>query len=298
MKPRRLGAGAFALALAGVLVAIGCASRLALRDIAFVAHRGVVPVLDKRKHATRGLTCLDCHDGARTRPDAGMPDRAFCMVCHEVIAEHEAALAPGGELFDDEGRAKWEVRSAVPEGVTFSHATHAASQTCEECHGDIEGGEFGLVDLAGTYENCRRCHTQDALEGECRLCHISIAADRRPHSHDAAWATAHGWQVRSGGMSRIDSGCTQCHNESYCVKCHSEERPANHTVFWSRAGHSLAASIDRERCAACHTEDRCIRCHMSAPVLPGWHPTGKCDSCHTGLDAHVFATDNCSFCHR
>ena len=316
LRRRRLVTGALLLAGWGALVVIGCVARLTLSDIASVPHARVTPVLRMGAdgHGKRGVDCVDCHEGAKTEDRAGMPDRNLCMLCHEEVDEAKEKLALGGPLFDPEGKPKWKVLSSVPTGVLFSHAKHTgtrrsgrlrgaddAALDCAECHGDIAREEYALAELAGKFVNCQRCHALQASSGDCSFCHSALDEGALPHSHDAAWPRAHGRQVRdSGGLDTADETCGSCHRTSYCLSCHQEEAPRDHTIFFTRAGHGLAADIDRERCGACHLEDRCLRCHLGGtPPRPPGHPAATaCTTCHSGTKGHVLLTDNCLLCHK
>ena len=304
LKPGRLIAGGLLLAAGGALLAIGCVATLTLSDISFVPHAGATPVLKMgiEGHGKRGVECIDCHEGAKKEDRAAMPERDFCQICHEELEEHKDKHALGGPIFDAEGRPKWTVVS-LPEGVIFSHAKHTETLDCAECHGDIEHDQYSLVDLAVSFQNCRRCHLDEVSYGECTYCHSALDENSLPHSHDPArgnWLRRHGRQFRDlGGLDTVGETCNSCHSNSYCVSCHREEKPRDHTMFFTRAGHGLAADIDRERCVACHTEDRCVRCHLDgATPRPPAHPAVNCQLCHTGFRSHVVLTANCMMCHR
>lgn len=304
LKRRRLVVFGSLLAGGTILLAMGCAlgtlGRLTLSDIRSVPHSGVKASLRMGHHGKRGVDCIHCHAGAKKEDRAGIADRKFCMICHEEVDQAKEKFVPGGPFFDKEGRPKWKVVTALPAGVIFSHVKHTKTRDCAECHGDIAHDKYGLVDLAVKYDNCRRCHRAEESFGDCARCHSALEKSRRPHSHDSRWRRYHGGQVRDmGGLDSVDEACNSCHSTSYCVNCHKQEEPRDHTVFFARAGHGLAADIDRERCAACHMQDRCVRCHLAgAAPRPVGHPAVNCGTCHTGLRRHVVLTDNCMLCHR
>ncbi len=307
LKPGRLMRDALLFAAGGALLVIGCFAELVLSDLAYVPHTGITAVLKMEEHVERGIGCVDCHAGAKKEERAGMPKREFCVDCHEDVDKPEVKKkhAPGGPIFDAEGKPKWTTVTTLPEDVNFSHAKHTEAHGCDECHGDIEHGECGLVDLAAKFDNCRRCHRDEDLFGNCAHCHSTFDKATRPHSHDREWQRTHGLQVRHmGGLDLADRTCGSCHPTSDCLSCHQEERPRDHTIFWTRAGHGLVADIDRERCMACHTEDRCIRCHLDgAPTRPAPHPVSSCTrpGCHVVTPAGhgaLMVTDNCMLCHK
>ncbi len=301
LRPGRLVRAASLFVAIAILLGVGCAlGTLTLSDIGFVPHTGVKPVLKMGKHLKREITCLNCHEGAKKKDRAGMPGRKLCMICHEEVKEGKEKFVLGGPIFDAEGKPKWPVAAVLPPGVVFSHVNHTKTRECAECHGDVAHDQYAMVDLATKFLNCRRCHLKEESSGSCAYCHSALEKSSRPHSHDRRWRRAHGRHVRDvGGLDSVDETCNSCHSTSYCVGCHKKEAPRDHTVFWNRAGHGLAADIDRERCAACHTQDRCVRCHLTnSPVRPPAHAMSNCGLCHLGLRRHVMMTDNCMLCHR
>jgi len=259
------------------------------------------------EHAQWGAECTDCHLGSKSEPEAGLPDHKACLRCHEGL-EDAGRFALGGEFFTADGSPKWKVVCVLPPNVTFSHAKHAGFD-CAECHGDIEQDDYSVGDLAAKFANCRRCHGRDEAAGRCSRCHATLEKSKRPHSHGSRWPRGHGMRVRdTGGLGVADRVCRQCHSPSYCVSCHKEEKPRDHTIFWVRAGHGLAADIDRERCLVCHAQDQCVRCHIDgAPPLTPSHFMYTLNDCmicisvdcpHKTRAGHTVLTTNCLLCHR
>lgn len=306
LKPRRVAAVGSLLAGGACLLAIGCVVQLTLSDIRSVPHSGVKAALRMGKHGKRGVDCVHCHPGAKKEARAGLADRKFCMICHEEVDEAKDKFVVDGPFFDKQGRPKWKVVTAVAKDVIFSHAKHTKTHGCAECHGDIAHDKYGLVDLAGKFENCQRCHAKDESSGSCARCHKALRKSSRPHSHDVRWRRTHGRRVhRQGGIDAVDRTCYACHTQSSCMGCHRVEKPRGHTILWSRGGHGLVADIERERCTMCHTQDRCVHCHLAntppRPAVPDhslYNNWTDCSLCHGSLRAHVAFSDKCLFCHR
>jgi predicted CXXCH cytochrome family protein len=296
------------LAAGGSLLVVGCAltlGQLTVSDLDYVPRMTVAPVLKMGEHLKRKIGCVDCHEGAKKKALAGMPGRELCADCHDEVDKPEVKkkLVLGGPIFDAKGKPKWAVVTSLAADVSFSHAKHTKDHECAECHGDIEHDEYGLVAVAAKYDNCRRCHLEQESSGNCTACHSVLEKSSRPHSHDRRWPREHGMSVRNvGGLDLVSGTCNSCHSTSSCVKCHREEKPRDHTLFFTRAAHGLAADISRERCAACHTQDSCVRCHLDgATPRPGVHPVSSCRTCHIATKSgHIVpvVTDNCMFCHK
>lgn len=287
------------------LIVAGCLARMSLSDLRGLPGRKTfVPPTMSVCAALEDpeIACTVCHRDAETEDEAGMPDRELCMSCHSGLRS-AGLLDLGGDYFDEEGRPKWTVAAVLPEDVSFSHVNHAEFD-CAECHGDIEHQDFSLLDLAARFANCRRCHWHEEVTGDCLHCHASFDSSSRPHSHDADWLANHGWTVRdTGGFGASDRTCGACHDQSFCVSCHLEEKPRDHTYFWTRAGHGLAADIDRGRCATCHSQDECMRCHTEGAPLQSSCPDGTSPCLRSGCHMnrpwdHTVLTENCQLCHR
>lgn len=287
------------------LVLAGCLARLALSDLRGLPGRRTFlpPTMDVcAALEDPEVTCTACHRGAETEDEAGTPDREICLSCHAGL--RSAGLFDlGGDYFDEEARPKWAPEAVLPADVSFSHVGHVQFD-CAECHGDVERQDFSLLDLAVRFANCRRCHWHEEATADCLHCHAFFDSSQRPHSHDRGWATAHGWTVRdAGGFGASDRTCGACHDRSFCVNCHLEEKPRDHTSFWVRAGHGLAADIDRTRCSVCHSQDECVRCHTDGALPVSACPDGTLPclraGCHMNKPwGHTVLTENCLLCHK
>lgn len=127
------------------------------------------------KHIQNGMTCTDCHVGARTAERATLPALALCLTCHEAAltqsaeeAKIRAAAAAGQEL-------KWVQHTRVPADVYFSHRRHVQSGRleCVTCHGPMEKltapprGPYREV----TMDGCLECHRKSRAGIDCNDCH-------------------------------------------------------------------------------------------------------------------------------
>lgn len=253
-------------------------------------------------HAThvvkQEMTCEICHADAETGEKAGMPGRDVCITCHEVKPEkapkdYERKITEAKELV-------FQIWNKSPD-VVFSHQAHVAKGvTCVQCHGAVDQStEIDETAIAGM-DGCVQCHSEKRIANECSTCHKELRLDAKPSTHDVAFLRVHGRDIRGSANGVADGRCLLCHAPSSaqsCERCHTEMPPADHTDFWRRKGHGLAAEVDRVSCATCHREDSCIRCHTQ--VRPSSHVgafggtvSAHCFSCHEPLQSNA-----CAACH-
>lgn len=242
------------------------------------------------------LACTDCHQGAESAAEAGMPNPRACTTCHSTKEDFEAKLKP----FLVEGKVRWTDTTDLIEDVSFDHQVHATAQVgCPECHRGIQSSEKVSENLAVAKEACLQCHASKGNVDTCKSCHTTYDKDWRPPGHEVGWTRAHGEAARAGRVPPYTNDCAMCHQESSCVKCHMEEQPVNHTNQWRLRGHGITAAMDRDSCATCHRVDFCSSCHMeSAPrshsAAWGSPQDHHCMSCH--LD-DAGKEQGCATCH-
>ena len=126
-------------------------------------------------HLRNGMTCVDCHAGARDQEHATLPTLEICLACHEqaltTSSEEEKlrALSQAGEqLF-------WQRITRVPLHVYFSHRRHVtvADMVCAECHGQMEAltepprRPFRPMNMKA----CQECHERMKARNDCNDCH-------------------------------------------------------------------------------------------------------------------------------
>lgn len=262
------------------------------------------PAFDHKAHLGRGPTCVDCHPGAESKDEAGMPTLETCMDCHEEMEEKAPPEKKVAQFFDPKTKApKWSRVTSLGDELVFSHEPHTAKKVpCADCHRGIEESTRVTADLAmNDMDACMACHAEKKAPNECATCHTRIGLETPPPNHDRLWTARHGQLVRRGAPRSRAEDCTLCHQESSCLRCHAEEPPRDHTQNWRVGpGHGLAAALDRERCQACHTSDACTECHTSNPPRShrgGWgSPRNRhCLGCHEGSLGS--ASGGCSTCH-
>lgn len=251
-----------------------------------------------RIHVTgEGLDCVDCHRGAQSQDDPGMPVLKQCLLCHEELDAKKPEARRVTTLFDGKD-FKAAHASRLGGEVRFSHQQHVAKgEECASCHAGIEENEVIDHRVAVTMDGCMACHATKGTSNECATCHREVRADAAPRTHAHHWLRIHGKVVRAEGTATVDR-CTLCHESSSCASCHLEVPPANHDHYFRRRGHGVVARMNRETCSACHRADSCDSCHRETRPqnhVGSWGSTRNthCGTCHFPLRA-----DECAVCHK
>lgn len=251
------------------------------------------------------LVCEGCHLGLRfAEPKL---TGAECATCHVDV--HSGSLGPDctachtTDSFMTAEAGDPHVRSMFP--LTGAHQVI----TCQSCHVDDVGGDFGPLDA-----ECISCHQDDyefatfvdhvagGFSTQCTDCHSTVAWRQAPvFDHPTA---ANGYEL------------VEAHASLACESCHL--RPGPGTLF---------APMDQNDCIACHQGDydkehagsgfatTCLDCHnqtnwdaafdhaQTGFALVGAHNSLGCESCHSPVDnALLFPTpgnqDDCIACHQ
>ena len=138
------------------------------------------PVYPHVVHLEEALDCVDCHDGAEDRADAGFPASARgCMLCHEELDEGKP-VAHTVAAFLVEGKPTWLKRTPAYDGeVVFDHAAHFTAEVdCEVCHGPQAGEGGSDLRLHGGKARCMECHDRNRARQRLRSVPPEPAAGR------------------------------------------------------------------------------------------------------------------------
>jgi len=253
-------------------------------------------------HTVRGVSCLDCHEGAEKEAKAGMPTKAFCMNCHEDLdKEKDKPLEKKVAWFlDEKGEPRWAEFGRQKDEIKFSHASHAGKTACTACHAGMDK-DTGLVPHGPQrMTSCVACHQEKApAKAECSVCHRSLDRNQKPDNHFQLWTKMHGTCARAGAEAATANNCSLCHQQNACTTCHQTVPPDDHNNFWRIKSHGFEAGLDRSRCSTCHTTDYCTACHkVTAPVshTAGWNAprNDHCKNCHVPVQT----SPNCALCHK
>lgn len=119
-----------------------------------------VPYSHKLHAGDLKLQCASCH----TNPDPGeamtIPQAAGCKTCHA-----KAPFVTSGE------EIKWVRVYQVPNFVFFSHRSHIAANTCEDCHGPVAQRVQLAREKDLSMGSCMNCHREKKVSNDCTFCH-------------------------------------------------------------------------------------------------------------------------------
>jgi hypothetical protein len=289
-----LGVRARRAALAGLLCLAGCA-------IFGSMQAGEKPfAFSHRLHTEdQGLGCTDCHTKWDRADEPGMPTANQCALCHAEVDAPKPPEKRIDQLFDGT-TFKASHFSAQSDEIVFSHQKHAARDSdCTACHAALATNDAVEAGLKLGMESCQKCHAERKAPSDCSTCHQLYRQDVPPPNHTAQWEREHGRVMRAHNEGVRVERCDTCHSEASCIACHKSQAPDNHTNYWRRRGHGLAASMDRRNCAACHEPESCDACHsQTKPINHNgtWgNPQDRhCLSCHEPLSLEA----NCQVCHK
>ncbi|HVY62686.1 MAG TPA: cytochrome c3 family protein, partial [Planctomycetota bacterium] len=214
---------------------------------------------DHAGHGKRDLACTDCHAGAKTAAEAGMPPVTFCTDCHDPSSNVPKRIQESIESLKTSLAVKAypgpSVKGPTYGDVKFDHAKHAkANVECATCHpgvatpGPTNPNPEGPLSM----QQCVSCHKEKGASTDCATCHAVIRKDQKPPSHERDWIRQHGPISRVADRTVAAERCDTCHSRSSCDECHQREAPRDHGESWRVATHGLQASMDRTRCLACH----------------------------------------------
>ena len=251
-----------------------------------------------RKHVKKlGLTCLSCHERAKTSrrsADSLLPPATRCDACHQTDHRDLGDVkSQGGALMGQCGfchigyrEGKAVERLLIPKpNLRFNHAAHLAKNIgCQQCHGAVQNLELATRDQLPRMRGCFRCHqmpepARGEARGTCQTCHLterggmlrtrfasgSMVPPRWLHGADHGPGWLHRHKTVAGANSQL---CASCHSEKECMACHDGRvRPRKvHPGDWLSM-HPIAARQSAPNCTSCHrTQSFCVSCHQRAGV--------------------------------
>jgi formate-dependent nitrite reductase cytochrome c552 subunit len=158
-----------------IVLILSCLAGLAFQNKAESRLAGLVaqPIpFSHKQHASTGLACMECHAGAKTDDEAGLPETRKCMFCHMAIKadsptiQRLAAAQKSGEAIP------WVRLYRVPDFVFFSHGSHSKAKVdCVSCHGPVSSRDVLAQEVSTDMKTCVNCHKERHASTSCVLCH-------------------------------------------------------------------------------------------------------------------------------
>ena len=109
---------------------------------AAMAVRAQQPVaFPHNTHMKMGLSCIDCHIGADTRADAGIPSVTKCMLCHAKLGRDKPEVKKVVEYANQKIEIPWQ------RVYEFAPSLSCKVQTCAAL-----SGRHRLCDLPWRYD--------------------------------------------------------------------------------------------------------------------------------------------------
>ncbi len=257
--------------LAGVatvflLVAAGAAVQAAKPSEAdcMTCHKekspGIYEQWKASRHASEGVSCIDCHGAEKKDPDAFEHEGFLiatlvtpkdCGECHEQQAEEVGSSyhATAGEILESKDAYLAHVAGGEPVAIAG----------CENCHGtkvEIDPDSANKLSSKSWPNSGIGRINPDGSKGACNACH-----------------TRHGF---SKAQARQPEACSKCHLGPDHPQKEVYEESKHGNVYYTNTGKmNLEADrwvVGKDYSAA----PTCATCHMSAaPGLPVSHDVGS-----------------------
>lgn len=120
----------------------------------------------------RGISCVYCHQGVATTPNALLPSTETCMDCHRVVKPDSPEVQKVAKAFQSGTGIPWVRVTDLPDFVRFTHQRHIkAGVDCMSCHGDVARMDRVHKAKALTMGECLACHQQRKASTDCLTCH-------------------------------------------------------------------------------------------------------------------------------
>jgi hypothetical protein len=134
-----------------------------------------IPFNHKLHIQTAKMTCNNCHEPRGDGSTVALPQAPKCMTCHISIATDKPEIKRLAEAAKNEDPILWARVYSVPSFVTFSHKTHAAKNTCEECHGPVAERTAISQEKDTNMGSCIGCHQAKGAPTTCDTCHALMS---------------------------------------------------------------------------------------------------------------------------
>jgi hypothetical protein len=120
------------------------------------------------------ISCLFCHDSADRSPDAGMPEVAKCLLCHDRIIPDFPPIKKLRAYYDSRTPIPWVRVYKLSDFVFFNHEMHIRKNIdCGQCHGEVKDMDRIMLNQDLVMGWCVDCHRkpENKASVDCWLCH-------------------------------------------------------------------------------------------------------------------------------
>jgi hypothetical protein len=150
--------------------------KLCILMVATLAAHAQQPIaFPHNKHIQMmGMECVDCHSGADTHAEAGIPSVTKCMLCHAKLGRDKAEVKKVIDYANQKIEIPWQrvYEFALSAHVKFKHAQHyQAGVKCATCHGDMTQATVAAKAVNHNMGTCLACHRQNHGPEDCAACH-------------------------------------------------------------------------------------------------------------------------------
>jgi hypothetical protein len=147
-----------------LLLAAGC---LGAAD----APEQPIPFSHKQHAGALKLQCKMCHPNPDPGESMTFAAPSVCMQCHSAIKADSPAIQKLAQAAKDGKPLPWVRVYKIPSFVNFSHRTHLAKNTCDECHGKVAESEKMSKEGDISMGACMTCHQAKKTGFDCNFCH-------------------------------------------------------------------------------------------------------------------------------
>ncbi len=247
------------------------------KDLEPVTERGkeltlFVDVKELESSAHAGMSCVDCHGGAKTFeavPHADTPLTLRCAECHS----EEAKLYREKDVH---GRGHYEDNPRAP--------------YCHDCHGGHQilsiSSPNSVMSRRNQPETCGKCHGSEKLNEEEGIAKRNLitryltSVHRKAVENDKKGATCtdcHGFHTILPS-SHADSTVSLIGILNTCVKCHPDE--VKSFKHGPHGRYLLNGSHDSPSCTTCHGDHDMTSLRVRQGDAKHWAATQVCIVCH------------------
>jgi hypothetical protein len=117
------------------------------------------------------MACKTCHTNPAPHEMMTFPKEETCMSCHAKVKQDSPEIQRLAEFVESKKRVPWVRVYQVPGFVFWSHETHLADNTCQDCHGEVSTMQVMHKAKETNMASCMACHAKKQVSNACNFCH-------------------------------------------------------------------------------------------------------------------------------